>query len=140
MEGESDMENKNTDVGFNYTYSAVEQDEIRKIREKYHPKVEDDMSKLRKLDAEVTNKATMNSLAIGIIGALIMGMGMSLVMTDLGAVFGLQGNTNIVVGIIVGLVGLILAGVAYPTYVKVLKIEREKAAPEILRLTEELIK
>lgn len=140
MEGESDMENKNTDVGFNYTYSAVEQDEIKKIREKYQPKVEDDMSKLRKLDAEVTNKATMNSLVIGIIGALIMGTGMSFVMTDLGAVFGLQGNTNIVVGIIVGLVGLILAGVAYPTYVKVLKIEREKAAPEILRLTEELIK
>ena len=140
MEGESDMENKNTDVGFNYTYSAVEQDEIKKIREKYQPKVEDDMSKLRKLDAEVTNKATMNSLVIGIIGALIMGTGMSFVMTDLGAVFGLQGNLNLVVGIIVGLVGLVLAGVAYPMYVKVLKRERAKAAPEILRLTEELIK
>ena len=140
MEGESDMENKNTDVGFNYTYSAVEQDEIKKIREKYQPKVEDDMSKLRKLDAEVTNKATMNSLVIGIIGALIMGTGMSFVMTDLGAVFGLQGNVNLVVGIIVGLVGLVLAGVAYPMYVKVLKRERAKAAPEILRLTEELIK
>lgn len=140
MEGESDMENKNTDVGFNYTYSAVEQDEIKKIREKYQPKVEDDMSKLRKLDAEVTNKATMNSLVIGIIGALIMGTGMSFVMTDLGAVFGLQGNLNLVVGIIVGLVGLVLAGTAYPMYVKVLKRERAKAAPEILRLTEELIK
>lgn len=140
MEGESDMENKNTDVGFNYTYSAVEQDEIKKIREKYQPKVEDDMSKLRKLDAEVTNKATMNSLVIGIIGALIMGTGMSFVMTDLGTVFGLQGNLNLVVGIIVGLVGLVLAGVAYPMYVKVLKRERAKAAPEILRLTEELIK
>ena len=140
MEGESDMENKNTDVGFNYTYSAVEQDEIRKIREKYQPKVEDDMSKLRKLDAEVTNKATMNSLVIGIIGALIMGTGMSFVMTDLGTVFGLQGNLNLVVGIIVGLVGLVLAGVAYPMYRKVLKREREKVAPEILRLTEELIK
>ena len=140
MEGESDMENKNTDVGFNYTYSAVEQDEIKKIREKYQPKVEDDMSRLRKLDAEVTNKATMNSLVIGIIGALIMGTGMSFVMTDLGTVFGLQGNVNLVVGIIVGLVGLVLAGVAYPMYVKVLKRERAKAAPEILRLTEELIK
>ena len=140
MEGESDMENKNTDVGFNYTYSAVEQDEIKKIREKYQPKVEDDMSKLRKLDAEVTNKATMNSLVIGIIGALIMGTGMSFVMTDLGMVFGLQGNVNLVVGIIVGLVGLVLAGTAYPMYVKVLKRERAKAAPEILRLTEELIK
>ena len=134
------MEHKNTDVGFNYTYSAVEQDEIRKIREKYQTKIEDDMSKLRKLDAEVTNKATMNSLAIGIIGALIMGTGMSLVMTDLGMVFGLQGNINLVVGIIVGLVGLVLAGVAYPMFRKVLKREREKAAPEILRLTEELIK
>ena len=140
MEGESDMENKNTDVGFNYTYSAVEQDEIKKIREKYLPKVEDDMSKLRKLDAEVTNKATMNSLVIGIIGALIMGTGMSFVMTDLGMIFGLQGNLNLVVGIIVGLVGLVLAGSAYPMYVKVLKRERAKVAPEILRLTEELIK
>lgn len=140
MEGESDMENKNTDVGFNYTYSAVEQDEIRKIREKYQPKIEDDMSKLRKLDAEVTNKATMNSLVIGIIGALIMGTGMSFVMTDLGMVFGLQGNINLVVGIIIGVVGIVLAGAAYPMYVKVLKREREKAAPEILRLTEELIK
>lgn len=140
MEGESDMENKNTDVGFNYTYSAVEQDEIRKIREKYQPKIEDDMSKLRKLDAEVTNKATMNSLVIGIMGALIMGTGMSLIMTDLGTVFGLQGNNNLVIGIIVGLVGLVLTGAAYPMFRKVLKREREKAAPEILRLTEELIK
>lgn len=140
MEGESDMESKNTDVGFNYTYSAVEQDEIRKIREKYQPKIEDDMSKLRKLDAEVTNKATISSLVIGIIGALIMGTGMSLVMTDLGMVFGLQGNINLVVGIIIGLVGLVFAGAAYPMYRKVLKREREKAAPEILRLTEELIK
>ena len=134
------MENKSIEVGFNYTYSAVEQDEIRKIREKYQPKVEDDMSKLRKLDAEVTNKATINSLVVGIIGALVMGTGMSLVMTDLGMVLGLQGNFNLVVGIIVGLVGLVLAGVAYPVYRKVLKREREKAAPEILRLTEELIK
>lgn len=140
MEGESDMENKNTDVGFNYTYSAVEQDEIRKIREKYQPKIEDDMSKLRKLDAEVTNKATISSLVIGILGALIMGTGMSFVMTDLGTVFGLQGNINLVVGIIIGLAGLVLAGAAYPMYRKVLKREREKAAPEILRLTEELIK
>lgn len=140
MVGESDMENKNTDVGFNYTYSAIEQDEIRKIREKYQPKKEDDMSKLRKLDAEVTNKATINSLIIGIMGALVMGTGMSFVMTDLGTVFRLQGNINLVVGIIVGIVGLVLIGMAYPMYKKVLEKEREKVAPEILKLTEELMK
>ena len=134
------MENKTTEAGFSYTYSAVEQDEIRKIREKYQPQKEDDMSRLRKLDAKVTQKATIDSLITGIIGALIMGTGMSLAMTDLGMIFGLQGNSSLVIGIVVGLIGMSLAGAAYPIYSKVLKKEREKAAPEILRLTEELIK
>lgn len=134
------MESKNTEAGFSYTYSAIEQEEIRKIREKYQTKEEDDMNRLRKLDAGVTQKATVNSLIAGIVGALIMGAGMSLVMTDLGMVFGLQGNSSMVIGIAVGLLGMILAGAAYPIYSKVLKKEREKAAPEILRLTEELIK
>lgn len=134
------MESKNTEAGFSYTYSAIEQEEIRKIREKYQTKEEDDMNRLRKLDAKVTQKATVNSLIAGIVGALIMGAGMSLVMTDLGMVFGLQGNSSMVIGIAVGLLGMILAGAAYPIYSKVLKKEREKAAPEILRLTEELIK
>ena len=134
------MENKNTEAGFSYTYSAAEQDEIRKIREKYQPKKEDDMSRLRKLDAKVTQKATIDSLVTGIIGTLIMGTGMSLVMTDMGMVFGLQGNSSMVIGIVVGVIGMILTGIAYPIYSKVLKKEREKAAPEILRLTEELIK
>ena len=134
------MEGKNTELGFSYTYSAIEQEEIRKIREKYQPKKEDDMSRLRKLDAKVTQKATISSLVIGIIGALIMGTGMSLVMTDLGKIFGMQGNSSIAIGVIAGVLGMILAGVAYPTYCKVLKKEREKAAPEILRISEELIK
>ena len=134
------MEIKNTEVGFSYTYSAKEQEEIKKIREKYQPREEDDISRLRKLDARVTRRATNISLTIGIIGALIMGSGMSLVMTDIGDVFGIQGIAAIVVGIIIGLAGIIMAGVAYPVYCKVLKKEREKAAPEILRLTEALIK
>lgn len=134
------MEGKNTELGFSYTYSAIEQEEIRKIREKYQPKKEDDMSRLRKLDAKVTQKATISSLVIGIIGALIMGTGMSLVMTDLGKIFGMQGNSSIAIGVIAGVLGMILAGAAYPTYCKVLKKEREKAAPEILRISEELIK
>ena len=140
MEWGLEMESKNTEAGFSYTYSAIEQEEIRKIREKYQTKEEDDMNRLRKLDAGVTQKATVNSLIAGIVGALIMGAGMSLVMTDLGMVFGLQGNSSMVIGIAVGLLGMILAGAAYPIYSKVLKKEREKAAPEILRLTEELIK
>ena len=134
------MESKNNETGFSYTYSATEQEEIRKIREKYQIKKEDDMSRLRKLDAKVTQKATTNSLIIGIIGALIMGTGMSLVMTDIGALLGIQGNISMAIGIVIGLFGMVLVGAAYPVYSKVLKEEREKAAPEIFRLTEELMK
>lgn len=134
------MENKNTDTSFKYTYSAKEQDEIRRIREKYQSKEEDGISKLRKMDAKVSQKATIISLVLGILGALVMGMGMSLVMTDLGVILGLTGVVRMLIGIFIGLVGIILVALAYPVYSKVLKREREKIAPEILRLTEALMK
>lgn len=134
------MENKNTDTSFKYIYSAKEQDEIRRIREKYQSKEEDGISKLRKMDAKVSQKATIISLVLGILGALVMGMGMSLVMTDLGVILGLTGVVRMLIGIFIGLVGIILVALAYPVYSKVLKREREKIAPEILRLTEELMK
>ena len=131
---------KNMESGFSYTYSATEQEEIRKIREKYQLKKEDDLSKLRKLDSEVTQKATTSSLGMGIIGTLIMGTGMSLVMTDIGTLFGIQGFLSIVIGIVVGMVGVVFIAVAYPVYSTRLKKEREKVASEILRITEELMK
>ena len=98
------------------------------------------MSRLRKLDDKVTKKATVMSLVPGIIGALVLGMGMSLVMTDLGSLFGMTEIMKMTVGIVVGILGMILVALAYPTYKKVLKEERDKAAPEILKLTEELMK
>lgn len=134
------MENRNTDTSFKYTYSAKEQNEIRRIREKYQSKEEDGISKLRKMDAKVSQKATAISLVLGILGALVMGMGMSLVMTDLGTIFGMAGIASMIIGIIIGVPGIILVTLAYPVYDMVLKKEREKIAPEILRLTEELMK
>lgn len=134
------MENKNSDTSFKYTYSAKEQDEIRRIRQKYQQQEEDGISRLRKLDAKVSKKATVISLVLGIAGALVMGGGMSLVMTDLGVVLGMQDIVRIILGIVAGLLGMVLVALAYPVYNKVLKKEREKAAPEILRLTEELMK
>ena len=100
--------------GFSFTYSAKEQEEIRKIRQKYQPREEDKMDRLRKLDASVTQKATVVSLIIGIIGALIMGTGMSLAMTTLGESLGLQGTMGMIVGIVIGIAGMALVGLAYP--------------------------
>ena len=65
---------------------------------------------------------------------------MSLVMTDLGEIFGAYQNAALYIGILVGIVGIALVGCAYPVYNRVIKIERERIAPEILQLTEELMK
>ena len=128
------MENKE---GFSFTYSAQQQKEIEAIRNKYLPKEADKMQQLRKLHAIPTQKAQSASLAVGIIGALVMGTGMSLAMTDIGAALG---SLAMVLGIAVGFVGMVLVALAYPLYNRVLKKQREKIAPEILRLSDELLK
>ena len=128
------MENKE---GFNFTYSAAQQQEVEDIRKKYLPKEEDKMEQLRKLHAIPTQKAQAASLAIGIIGALIMGTGMSLAMTEIGAALE---SLAMVIGIVIGIVGMVLVALAYPLYNRVLKKQREKIAPEILRLSDELLK
>lgn len=121
---------------FEYTYSAERQQEIEAIRKKYLPKEEDKMAQLRKLHAVPTQKAQAASLAVGIIGTLILGTGMSFCMTDIGAALG---SLAMILGVIVGLAGVILVALAYPIYSKTLQIERKKIAPEILQLTEDLL-
>ena len=136
------MDNNEKKESFTYTYSAKEQEELKKIRQKYQPKEEDKMELLRRMDAAVTKKATAKALTVGIIGALIMGFGMSIIMTDLIEIFGLTGfqKVSIVLGIIIGIIGMILACLAYPVYLRVLRRERERIAPEVLRLTDELMR
>jgi len=128
------MENKE---GFHFTYSAAQQREVENIRKKYLPKEEDKMEQLRKLHAIPTRKAQTASLAVGIIGSLIMGTGMSLAMTQIGAELG---SLAMLIGVLVGIVGMVLVALAYPLYNRVLKKQREKIAPEILRLSDELLK
>lgn len=122
---------------FNFTYSAQQQKEVEAIRQKYLPREIDKMEELRKLHAIPTQKAQAASLAVGIIGALIMGTGMSLAMTDIGAALG---GLSMVIGIAVGSVGMVLVALAYPLYNRVLQKQRKRIAPEILRLSEELLK
>ena len=122
---------------FEYTYSAQRQQEVEAIRKTYLPKEEDKMEQLRRLHAVPTQKAQALSLAVGILGALIMGTGMSICMTDLGAALG---SFAMALGIFVGIAGMVLVALAYPVFHRVLKRERERIAPEILRLTDELMK
>jgi hypothetical protein len=136
------MENNNENNGFQYTYSAKEQAELKRIREKYttSTEAEDKMARLRRLDASVTNTAQAVALVFGVIGTLILGCGMSLCMTDIGEILGQHKDISMVIGIIVGVVGGILASLAYPIYNAIVKAKRKKLAPEIIRLADELIK
>lgn len=124
------MEDKNDT--FTYTYSAKQQEEIRSIREKYLPKEEDKMEQLRRLDRSATKKGTVISLLAGVMGCLVMGVGMCCTMVWMGNLF--------IPGIILGLIGIAFIAAAYPLYVRITKKEREKLAPQILKLTEELSK
>ena len=128
------MENNHS---FEYTYSAEQQKEVEAIRKKYLPKEEDKMEQLRRLHSIPTQKAQAASIAVGVLGALILGTGMSLCMTELGAALG---HLAMVIGILIGVLGLIMVALAYPLFNYVLKKERKRIAPEILRLSDELLK
>lgn len=117
---------------FEYTYSPAQQAEIKEIRKKYLPKEEDKMEQLRKLDKNATARGTKMSILVGTVSSLIMGTGMSccMVWTD----------SLLIPGILIGIVGLLGVAAAYPLYLHITKKERERIAPEILRLSEELLK
>ena len=126
---------------FHYTYSAKEQAEVESIRKKYvAPPPEDKLTQLRRLDAGVTRKATTVSLILGVVGALLLGSGMSLIMTDLAALLTLPTLTAMGIGIGLGLLGILLTCLAYPVYNRIVKNERQKIAPQILSLTDDLLK
>lgn len=133
------MEHKDT---FQYTYSAKEQEEIRAIRKKYASpeQAEDKMAQLRRLDASVTKKASACALVFGVVGALLLGIGMSLSMSDFSKILGAYEDMAMLIGIIIGIVGIVLVSLAYPLYNRIVRKEQKKLAPEILRLTEELMK
>ena len=116
---------------FQFSYSAKQQEEIRKIREKYTPKEESKMERLRKLDESATRPGTIAAVTLGVIGALLLGVGMSCTMVSDTSLF--------VPGVIIGITGIALGIAAYPVYSRVTKKRREKLAPEILRLTDELL-
>ena len=119
---------------FNYTYSAKEQEEIRRIRGKYEPekKEETSMERLRRLDASATKGAAVVSGLVGIASALVLGIGMCCTMV--------WGDKLFIPGIVIGLVGIAGVCAAYPIYARMVKRKREKLAPDILRLTDELMR
>lgn len=122
------MENQNNT--FQYTYSPKHQEEVKKIRRKYLRPEEDKMEQLKKLDKSTEKSGTIAALVVGTLGTLLLGIGMCCTMV----------YTNFfVIGIVIGVVGIIGISLAYPLFKSITRKNREKLAPQILKISDELI-
>ena len=109
----------------------------QKIRTQYMEKTPSELDALRALDAKVKRPASVFAYVFGSISAIIMGAGMSLIMTDIGAAIGM--NSTMVPGITIGLVGMIMVLVNYPIYKGILSIRKKKYSAEILNLSDKIM-
>ena len=110
---------------------------VQKIRTQYTEKQHTELDTLKELDAKVKRPANVFAYIYGSVSAVIMGAGMSLVMTEIGAIIGLA--SAMVLGIAIGVVGMALALLTYPIYKKILNSRKQKYAPEILKLSEKIM-
>ena len=109
----------------------------QKIRTQYVEKESTELDALRELDAKVKRPANVFGYTFGSISAIVMGAGMSLVMTDIGAAIGITGA--LVLGILVGTLGLGMALLTYPMYKRILNSRKEKYGAEILALSDKIM-
>ena len=110
---------------------------VQKIRTQYTEKQYTELDELKALDAKVRRPANIFAYIYGSVSAIVMGAGMSLVMTDIGAIIGMTGV--MVPGIAIGVVGMVMALSTYPIYKKILTSRKKKFAPQIMKLSEKLM-
>ena len=109
----------------------------QKIRDQYAEKKVTELDELRELDSKVKRPVNVFAYVFGSISAIIMGTGMSLIMTDIGDVIGV--SDPLISGVIIGGVGLIMALINYPLYNAMLRSRKKKYAEKILKLSEKIM-
>ena len=111
---------------------------VQKIRTQYTEKQHTELDELKALDTKVKKPAHVFAYTYGSLSAIVMGSGMSLVMTEIGTMIGLR--ATVVPGIVIGVVGMVMALTTYPIYKKMLSNRKKKFAPQIMELSDRLLK
>ena len=111
---------------------------VQKIRTQYTEKEHTGLDELKELDCQVKRPANAFAYIFGSISAIIMGAGMSLVMTDIGATVGIA--EPMFPGIIIGIIGMFMAIINYPIYKGILGSRRKKYADKIIALSDKIMK
>ncbi len=109
---------------------------VSKIRSQYTEKTATELDALCKLDSKVKRPANIAAYAIGTLGAIVMGCGMSLVMTDIGETLSVA--NPMAIGTAIGLIGMAIAIVNYPIYKGILASRKKKYAADIIALSDRL--
>ena len=110
---------------------------VQKIRTQYTEKQDSALDTLKELDRYVKRPAEVFAYIFGSVSAIIMGSGMSLVMTDIAKTLGITNAMPI--GIVIGVVGMLMAIVNYPIYKRMLAARRERYADQIIALNDAAI-
>lgn len=111
---------------------------VQKIRTQYTEKEYTELDELKALDGKVKRPAGVFAYIFGSVGAVIMGSGMSLVMTDIAGIVGVQNPMPF--GIIIGIIGMLMAIINYPIYKRILSARRRKYADKIISLSNHILK
>lgn len=110
---------------------------VQKIRTQYTEKEHTQLDALKALDKKVKKPANVFAIVFGSISAVVMGSGMSLIMTDIGSILGIA--DPMMPGIIIGVIGLVMAIITYPVYKKILNFRKKKYADEIIKLSDNIM-
>lgn len=110
---------------------------VRKIRTQYTEKEHTQLDQLKALDTKVKRPANVFAYIFGSIGAIVMGSGMSLVMTDIGAIIGV--SDALIPGIVIGIIGMLMVIINYPIYKRILASRRKKYADQIMKLSDAIM-
>ena len=111
---------------------------VEKIRSQYTEQEHTELDVLKALDAKVKRPANVFGYTYGSVGAIVMGSGMSLVLTDIGTKIGL--TATLVPGIVIGVVGMGMTLTTYPIYKKILNSRKKKYAHQIMELSDRITK
>lgn len=110
---------------------------VQKIRTQYMEKENTGLDELKALDSKVKRPANVFAYAFGSLGAIVMGGGMSLVMTDIGETLGME--STMAPGVIIGIAGMLMVIANYPIYKSLLSARRRKYADQIMKLSEKIM-
>ncbi len=110
---------------------------VEKIRTQYMEKQITELDELRALDSKVKRPAIVFAYIFGSISTIVMGAGMSFVMTDIGTAVGMA--DPMIPGIVIGVVGMLMTIVNYPIYKGILASRKKKYAGKIIDLSEKIM-